>query len=337
MLEEIESIKVSAIKELQACSDSRRLAELKSKYLGRKGQLTRMFRAIADMPAEQRPIVGKAAGEAKKAILEKIKEVSSDLETREAGRTPAFFDVTLPGRKLPLGRKHPLTLVTEEIIYIFHGMGFSLVDGPEVETEYYNFDALNTPADHPSRDIQDTFYLENGQLLRTHTSPVQIRVMEKQRPPVRIIHAGRCYRRDTPDATHSPNFHQVEGLYVDTDVTMADLKGVLTTFARQLLGRGAKVRLRPHFFPFTEPSVEYDFSCVVCEGKGCKLCEGTGWLEIAGAGMVDPNVFEKVGYDAERYSGFAFGMGIERIAMIKYGIDDVRLFYENDLRFVEQF
>ncbi|MCK4591534.1 MAG: phenylalanine--tRNA ligase subunit alpha [Candidatus Latescibacteria bacterium] len=336
MIDKIAQIKDSAIREIESCFDIDQLNQLKVKYLGRKGELTDILRSIGKLSAQERPAVGKLAGEVKALISQRLQEIFSSLEAKQQS-PQEFFDITMPGRRPSVGKKHPLTQLIDEIVKIFHGMGFSVAEGPDVETEYYNFDALNTPADHPSRDIQDTFYLENGELLRTHTSPVQIRVMEKQRPPVRIIAPGKCYRRDTPDATHSPNFHHVEGLYVDTDVTMADLKGALVVFAQQLLGKEVRVRFRPHFFPFTEPSVEWDFSCTACGGKGCNLCKGTGWIEISGAGMVDPAVFEAVGYDSEKYSGYAFGMGVERIAMVKYGINDIRLFYENDLRFIQQF
>ncbi len=336
MIDKIAQIKNSAIEQIESCSDIDQLNQLKVKYLGRKGELTDILRSIGKLSAQERPAIGKLAGEAKALISQRLEQVFSSLEAKQQSPVE-LFDITMPGRRPSVGKKHPLTQLIDEIVRIFHGMGFSVAEGPDVETEYYNFDALNTPADHPSRDIQDTFYLENGELLRTQTSPVQIRVMEKQRPPVRIIAPGRCYRRDTPDATHSPNFYQVEGLYVDTDVTMADLKGALSVFAQQLLGKEVRVRFRPHFFPFTEPSVEYDFSCTTCEGKGCSLCKGSGWMEISGAGMVDPTVFEAVGYDSEKYSGYAFGMGVERIAMVKYGINDIRLFYENDLRFIQQF
>jgi phenylalanyl-tRNA synthetase alpha chain len=247
------------------------------------------------------------------------------------------FDPTLPGLWRGPGVRHPITLVIEEAIRIFSMLGFTVADGPDIETEYHNFDALNTPADHPSRDIQDTFWLASGQLLRTQTSPVQIRVMENRKPPVRIIAPGRCYRRDTTDATHSANFHQIEGLYVDREVSMADLKGDITFFAHQMMGKDVKVRFRPHFFPFTEPSVEYDFSCHLCGGQGCRVCKHSGWIEISGAGMVNPKVFRTVGYDPDTTTGYAFGMGVERIAMIKYGIEDIRHLYDNDVRFLEQF
>ncbi|MDI6739106.1 MAG: phenylalanine--tRNA ligase subunit alpha, partial [Candidatus Edwardsbacteria bacterium] len=270
-----------------------------------------------------------------------LDERSAALSQTEGGQalTRERIDVSLPGRAPWLGHRHPLSQLLSEITDIFHGLGFTVAEGPDVDTEHYNFDALNAPADHPARNLQDTFYIKDrpGQLLRTQTSTVQIRVMEKQPPPVRIIAPGRCYRRDAIDASHMPVFHQVEGLYVDTNVTMADLKATITYFARQLLGPKIKIRFRPHFFPFTEPSVEYDFSCVFCQGTGCRVCKQSGWLEISGAGMVDPNVFRNVGYDPEVYSGFAWGMGLERVAMLKYGINDIRLFYQGDVRFLQQF
>jgi len=258
---------------------------------------------------------------------------------RQAADAGSALDVTLPGRRPLLGRAHPLAQLTDELVNVFQGMGFDIADGPEAEDEYHNFDALNTPDDHPARDSHDTFYLEDTGLLRTQTSTVQIRVMEKMPPPIRIISPGRCYRKETVDATHHFAFHQIEGLYVDRGVSFADLKGTIEAMGRQVLGEDTKVRFRPHFFPFTEPSVEYDFTCSICHGENatCSICKGTGWIEIAGAGMVDPAVFENVGYDPEEFTGFAFGMGLERIAMIRHGIDDIRLFLENDLRFTRQF
>ncbi|MFC1557669.1 phenylalanine--tRNA ligase subunit alpha, partial [candidate division KSB1 bacterium] len=248
-----------------------------------------------------------------------------------------IIDLSLPGRQQFTGKLHPLTVLMNEMIAVFEGMGYEIATGPEIETDYYNFEALNIPEDHPARDLQDTFYLEGGKLLRTHTSPVQIRVMEKLKPPIRIIAPGRVFRKDTPDATHSPIFYQVEGLYVDRDVTLAELKGTLLAFARGLFGPEIDIRFRSGFFPFTEPSVEYDFTCVMCRGRGCSICKKTGWIEISGAGMVDPRVFEYVNIDPEEYTGFAWGMGVERIAMLKYRINDIRLFYENDVRFNQQF
>jgi phenylalanyl-tRNA synthetase alpha chain len=337
MKERITSIQDRALSEVASSEDLDALNQVKVAYLGRKGELTAILRSVGSLSESERPVIGKLAGEAKRSIAEAIQAKNVELEAKQFRTSEKYFDTTLPGRRPLLGRKHPLTQVTEEMIDIFHGMGFFVADGPEVETEYYNFDALNMPPDHPARDLRDTFYLGGNTLLRTETSPVQIRTMESMSPPVRMICPGRVYRNDTPDATHSPIFHQVEGLYVDRNVSFADLKGVIAAFARQMMGPRAQVRFRPHFFPFTEPSLEYDFSCVICEGKGCRACKGSGWLEIAGAGMVDPEVFKFVGYDPDVYSGYAFGMGIERIAMIKYGIDDIRLFLENDLRFLEQF
>lgn len=338
MIERIRQIRESAIREIEACSDLQMLREVHVRYLGRRsGTLTEILRSIGTLPEAQRPAVGQLAGEAKREISDRLAAREEEL-TRAADRERDLLDVTLPGRPCSLGRRHPLTLVTEEIVDIFHGMGFSVVEGPDVETEYYNFDALNMPADHPSRDMHDTFYLQDdGYVLRTHTSPVQIRVMEKTSPPVRVIAPGRCYRRDTVDATHHFIFHQVEGLYVDRNVTFGDLKGVISCFARRMLGEDVRVRFRPDFFPFTEPSADYSFSCMFCKSQGCPVCKYTGWIEISGAGMVDPEVFNIVGYDPERWSGYAFGMGVDRIAMLKYGIDDIRLFLENDLRFLSQF
>ena len=335
-MENVRDIERVAIAEIAACSDEQALDAARVKYLGRKGRLTLVMRGIGKLPPEERPAMGKAAGAAKAAVTRALEERLAALKEKAAGKHKGV-DVTLPGRRYEVGRRHPLTVVTEEIVEIFAGMGFAVAQGPEVELEYYNFDALNTPADHPARDEQDTFYVNEGVLLRTQTSPVQVRTMEHTSPPVRVISPGRCYRNDTPDATHFPVFHQIEGLYVDRDVRFADLKGVLSCFARQMFGSGMRVRFRPDFFPFTEPSAEYAFSCVVCGGKGCRVCKDTGWLEIGGSGMVDPEVFRHVGYDSETFSGYAFGMGIERIAMVKYGITDIRLFYENDLRFIRQF
>jgi len=338
VIERIRQIRESALREIDNCSDPQMLQEVRVRYLGRRsGVLNEILRSIGALPDEQRPEVGQLAGEARREISERLVSREAEL-SREADQGQDVLDVTLPGRPYSLGSWHPLTLVTREIVEIFHGMGFSVAEGPEVETEYYNFDALNTPDDHPSRDMHDTFYLsEEGYILRTHTSPVQIRVMERTEPPVRVIAPGRCYRRDTVDATHHFIFHQVEGLYVDRDVTFGDLKGVISCFARRMFGEDVRVRFRPDFFPFTEPSADYSFSCVFCKGEGCRVCKHTGWIEISGAGMVDPEVFRMVGYDSERWAGYAFGMGVERIAMLKYGIDDIRLFFENDLRFLSQF
>ncbi len=307
------------------------------KYLGRKGVLQEVMDNLKSVPPEGRRDFGRCANELKQELTVLLDERKTALAAAEKAAGQKQFDVTLPGAWRRLGTRHPVTQVIEESIRIFSMLGFTVADGPDIETEYHNFDALNTPADHPSRDAQDTFWLDNKTLLRTQTSPVQIRVMESRKPPVRIIAPGRCYRRDTTDATHSANFHQVEGLYVDRKVSMADLKGDITFFAHQMMGPNVKVRFRPHFFPFTEPSVEYDFSCHVCGGSGCRVCKNSGWIEISGAGMVNPKVFTIVGYDPEAVTGYAFGMGLERIAMIKFGIEDIRLLYDNDVRFLSQF
>ncbi len=337
MLEELQKLQKAAVEDIQGVADLSVLEDLRVRYLGRKSPLRHIMGQIGQLPADQRPQFGQAAGAAQNAIQTAFDSQQNRL--REAAETSSQIDVTLPGRRPRRGSLHPLAQLTDELTDVFQGMGFNLADGPEAEDEYHNFDALNTPADHPARDLHDTFYLQDGGLLRTHTSTVQIRVMEKQPPPVRIVSLGRCYRKETVDATHHFAFHQIEGLYVDRNVSFADLKGTIEAMGRQLLGEKTRVRFRPHFFPFTEPSVEYDFSCSICGGaqKTCSICKGTGWIEIAGAGMVDPAVFESVGYDPELYTGFAFGMGIERMALIRHGISDVRLFLENDLRFTRQF
>ena len=337
MLDEIQQIESKAVAEIQAAQDEKTLEELRICHLGRKSPLRLVMGQIGQLPATERPASGQIAGQAQKAIQQAFDDKEMALgQAAEAG--PAL-DVTLPGRRPLIGRAHPLAQLTDELVNVFQGMGFDIADGPEAEDEYHNFDALNTPDDHPARDSHDTFYLEDTGLLRTQTSTVQIRVMEKIPPPIRIISPGRCYRKETVDATHHFAFHQIEGLYVDRGVSFADLKGTIEAMGRQVLGENTKVRFRPHFFPFTEPSVEYDFTCSICRGENatCSICKGTGWIEIAGAGMVDPAVFENVGYDPEEFTGFAFGMGLERIAMIRYGIDDIRLFLENDLRFTRQF
>ena len=336
MLDEIGRLKVVALAEIEAAVDLGAVEELRVRHLGRKSPLLDIMSSIGDLTPQERPAVGKATGEAQSAIRAALE---SQVMRVEQAIGDESFDVTLPGRRPQAGKLHPLGRLTDELIDIFRLMGFSVADGPEIEDDYHNFDALNTPADHPARDLHDTFYLNNGKLLRTHTSPVQIRVMELVPPPVKVIALGRCYRRDTVDATHHFAFHQIEGLSVDEGMSMADLKGTLEQMGRQLLGHDTKVRFRPHFFPFTEPSVEYDFSCSICSSSSsrCRVCKGTGWIEIGGAGLVDPAVFEAVGYDPEKYVGFAFGMGLERMAMILHGIDDIRLFLENDLRFTRRF
>ena len=337
MLDEVQQIESKAVAEIQAAQDEKTLEELRIRHLGRKSPLRLVMGQIGQLPATERPASGQIAGQAQKAIQQAFDD--KEMALRQAADAGSALDVTLPGRRPLLGRAHPLAQLTDELVNVFQGMGFDIADGPEAEDEYHNFDALNTPDDHPARDSHDTFYLEDTGLLRTQTSTVQIRVMEKMPPPIRIISPGRCYRKETVDATHHFAFHQIEGLYVDRGVSFADLKGTIETMGRQVLGEDTKVRFRPHFFPFTEPSVEYDFTCSICHGENatCSICKGTGWIEIAGAGMVDPAVFENVGYDPEEFTGFAFGMGLERIAMIRHGIDDIRLFLENDLRFTRQF
>jgi phenylalanyl-tRNA synthetase alpha chain len=306
--------------------------------LGKKGELTQVLRGMADISADERPIIGKLANEIKQGLELKFAEKSALLKqkAKQKRMEKEFIDVTIP-MPIKLGHKHPLTLILDEIKEIFIGMGYEVVEGPEIELDYYNFEALNTPADHPARDVQDTFYVTDNILLRTQTSPVQIRTMERKKPPLKIIAPGRVYRSDAVDATHSPMFHQVEGLTIGENFTMGDLKGTLVEFAREMFGEKRKARFRPHYFPFTEPSAELDISCIACQGEGCRVCSHTGWLEILGCGMVHPNVLRNVGYDPEKVNGFAFGMGMERIAMLKYGINDMRLFFENDMRFLQQF
>ncbi len=335
MVQEAEAIEARALDEIARATDPSDLEDIRIRYMGKNGDLTRILRSVGKAAPEDRPRIGQRVNQAKKAIGEALEARKAACE---AGResTAGALDVTLPGRRPPLGSKHPLTMIREEVSGIFQEMGFSVVDGPEVEWDYYNFEALNIPRDHPARDTQDTFYLGSDIVLRTHTSPVQVRVMEKQKPPVRVIAPGRTYRHENPDASHAFTFHQCEGLYVDRGVTMAQLKGDMTHFARRLFGEQVKVRFIPDFFPFTEPSVQYDFSCVACSGDGCKICKNTGWLEISGAGMVDPAVFGFVDYDPEVYTGYAFGMGLDRLAMFKYGIESIHMFLENDLRLLER-
>jgi len=334
----VEAVAGEARAAIGGAASSSELESLRVKYLGRSGALTQILKSLGTLPAEERPLVGAAANEAKRELESLLDaRLAEALEAeRRRQRERARPDLTLPGRRPPRGSLHPLTRVRDEIVSVFMGLGFSVAEGPQIETDFYNFEALNIPRDHPARDMQDTFYLSQETLLRTHTSPVQIRTMRAQAPPVRIIVPGVVYRRDA-DITHSPMFHQVEGLAVDVNVTMADLKGTLELFARELFGARSKIRFRPSFFPFTEPSAEVDVVCFLCGGDGCRVCKQSGWLEILGSGMVHPNVLRNVGYDPEAVTGWAFGMGIERIAMLKYGVDDIRLFFENDLRFLEQF
>lgn len=334
-----------AQKALEDCDSIEALERVRVSFLGRKGKISLLLQGIKDLPPEERRKAG-SLGNYLKDNLERALEEKRQLLTEqelEKKLREEKIDITLPGKVMPLGKRHLISRIIEEIEDIFIGLGYRVVEGPEVELDYYNFKALNTPDWHPSKSLKDTFYVDtpgrkdSDVLLRTHTSPVQVRVMEKTPPPLYVIAPGKAFRRDVPDATHSPMFHQVEGLAVDEGISLGDLKGTLEHFAKEMFGSERSVRFRPHFFPFTEPSAEVDVSCLMCGGKGCKICKGTGWLEILGAGMVDPNVFEYVGYDNERLSGFAFGMGVERIAMLKYGVPDIRYFFENDLRLLKQF
>ncbi len=334
----VRAILKSAREELDRAATGEALEQVRVKYLGKKGLLTLLLRGMPSLPPAERPTVGREANEAKTEIeaeLVRRRAAVSGAE-RRARLAADRIDLTLPGRRVTPGLLHPLSRVRDEIIDVFVGLGFTVAEGPEVEFDYYNFEALNIPKDHPARDMQDTFYVADEILLRTHTSPVQIRTMGRQAPPVRIICPGTVYRRDA-DITHSPMFHQVEGLAVDRDISMADLKGTLELFARELFGPDSRIRFRPSFFPFTEPSAEVDVVCFLCKGAGCRVCKASGWLEILGCGMVHPQVFRNVGYDPEEVTGWAFGMGVERVAMLKYGIDDIRFFFENDLRFLSQF
>ena len=339
MKQELEAIRQRAISELEAAKGQQELETLRVKYLGKKGEVTAILKKMGGLSAEERPVIGQLANEVRAMIEDEITKRAAELKEaalQERLKSEAL-DVTLPGRQRPLGASHPLSIVLDEIKEIFVGMGFDIVDGPEVETDYYNFEALNIPKNHPARDTQDTFYINENILLRTQTSPVQVRVMEKQKPPIRIISPGRVYRSDAVDATHSPLFHQIEGLVVAEGITFADLKGTLETFVKRLYGEDSVVRFRPHHFPFTEPSAEVDVQCFNCHGEGCRLCKGEGWIEILGCGMVHPKVLQNCGIDPEKYSGFALGMGLERVVMRRYNIDDLRLFYENDVRFLKQF
>lgn len=335
----LEQIQQSAFAALDAAADLKEIDDVRVKYLGKKGELTGILKMMGKLSAEERPVMGQLANQVRADIEGKIDEAKSAMELKllNARLIEETLDVTMPGKKQAIGKKHPLSLVLDEIKDIFIGMGFHIAQGPEVELDYYNFEALNIPKDHPARDTQDTFYISDNVVLRTQTSPVQIRTMEQEKPPIRIIAPGRVYRSDEVDATHSPLFHQIEGLVVDKDITMADLKGTLETFAKRLYGEDSVVRFRPHHFPFTEPSCEMDVQCFHCHGEGCRLCKGEGWIEILGGGMVHPKVLQNGGVDPEEYSGFAFGIGLERVVMRRFNIDDLRLFYENDVRFLDQF
>lgn len=335
MQNNIVDIENEAFEGIDKAADAQTLEQLSIKYLGRKGVLTKFLRNISSLPVEERPDAGKNANILKRKLEAAFEKAFAKLNLSDTPEDGGI-DITLPGRPVKMGALHPVTQVTEEISDIFLRLGFDIAESPEVETDYYNFEALNIPKYHPARDMQDTFYVSDNIVLRTHTSPSQPRTMEKQDPPVRIISPGRVFRCDS-DITHTPMFHQVEGLMVDENISFGDLKGILTTFIHQFFDEETSLRFRPSFFPFTEPSAEVDIRCVMCRGKGCRICSKTGWLEILGSGMVHPAVFEMVGYDTDKYTGFAFGMGIERLAMLKYGIDDIRKFFENDIRFLRQF
>ncbi|MNI19484.1 Phenylalanine--tRNA ligase alpha subunit [compost metagenome] len=341
MKERLEALKHEAVEQLGKVADAINLNDLRVKYLGKKGALTEILRGMGSLSAEERPVIGQVANEVRGAIEALIEQKQSEFQRLETEKRLAAeqVDVTLPGRKLKQGAIHPLNQVIQDIEDIFIGMGYRIAEGPEVEKDYYNFEALNLPKNHPARDMQDSFYLTEDLLMRTQTSPVQVRTMEamKGEVPIKVICPGRVYRRDDDDATHSFQFHQIEGLVVGKRIRMSDLKGTLLEFTRKMFGSDTQIRLRPSFFPFTEPSVEVDVTCVKCSGNGCRVCKQTGWLEILGSGMVHPRVLEMSGYDPQEYSGFAFGMGVERIAMLKYGVDDIRHFYNNDMRFLGQF
>lgn len=339
MKDQLREIREKAALALKEASEIKEIDELKVKFLGKKGELTAILKGMGGLSAEERPIIGQLANEVREEIQNKIEEVKKQLlaKEQEMRLQCETIDVTMPGKKEKCGHKHPMSTVIDEISDIFMGMGYEVAEGPEVEKDYYNFEALNIPADHPAKDEQDTFYISNDILLRTQTSPVQVRTMEKGNLPIRVICPGTVYRADEVDATHSPVFHQLEGLVIDKGITMGDLKGALATFAKELFGEDTKVRFRPHHFPFTEPSAEMDVSCFACGGKGCRVCKGEGYIEVLGCGMVHPKVLKMSGIDPEVYSGFAFGMGLERVAMQRYGITDLRLLFENDVKFLKQF
>ena len=339
MQEQLNRIMEEARAQMEKAKTQAETDEIRVKLLGKKGELTQILRGMGKLSPEERKETGQMANRVRSEIEGMLNDKFEAVKkaAKEAQFKIEKVDVTEPGKARKLGVKHPLTKTMEEISKVFMSMGFSIVEGPEVETVYNNFDALNAGPNHPARDMTDTFYITEDVLLRTQTSPVQVRTLMKQKPPIKVISPGRCFRCDTPDATHSPMFHQIEGLVVDEGITMADLKGTLDTFAKQLFGPDTRTKFRPHHFPFTEPSAEVDVSCFKCGGKGCRVCKGSGWIEILGCGMVHPNVLKVGGLDTEKYTGFAFGLGVERVAMLKYGVDDIRLFYENDMRFIEQF
>ena len=323
---------------LENAASMKELDEVRVRFLGKKGQVTALLKNLGTLPADERPAAGQSVNKARKAIEDLLSERKGTVESAERDQAviSEALDITLPGVRESNGHRHPVTQVMEHVLDIFRGLGFSVRRGPEVEKDYYNFEALNIPKDHPARDMQDTFYVDDEIVLRTHTSPVQVRTMESEEPPLRVVSPGRVYRHDS-DVSHSPMFHQVEGFMVDKGITFSDLKGVLGEFIHQFFGKDVPVRFRPSFFPFTEPSAEVDMGCVICRGKGCRVCSNTGWIEILGSGMIDPEVYKFVGYDSEKYSGFAFGIGMERVTMLHFGIDDIRLLFENDVRFLKQF
>ncbi len=339
MKTQLESIRAAALAAISEATDGKAVEELRVKYLGKKGEITAILKQMGSLSAEERPVMGQLANEVRAAIETAIAESAEKMKAAalEAQLKAETVDITMPAKKRSVGSLHPINKVANDLIDIFQSMGFDVVDGPEVETDYYNFEALNVPADHPARDMQDTFFLNPSLLLRSQTSATQIRTMENRQPPIKMVCPGRVFRADEVDATHSPVFHQMEGLVVDKGITMCDLKGVLEQFAHEIYGNDTKVKFRPSFFPFTEPSVEVDVSCSECGGKGCRVCKGSGWIEILGAGMVHPNVLRGCGIDPEVYSGFAFGVGIDRLAITRYKISDIRLLFENDVRFLEQF
>lgn len=339
MQEKLIAIKEAAFNEIANADNSNSLEEIRVKYLGKKGELTTILRGMGSLTPEERPIIGKLVNEAKSEVESKLDEAISNIKEKEKNIKLAseIIDISLPGKRNVIGKRHPLDLTLDSMKEIFISMGFTIEEGPEVELDHYNFEALNIPKDHPARSEQDTFYINDNLVLRTQTSPVQVRTMEKQEPPIKMISPGKVYRSDAVDATHSPIFYQMEGLVIDKGVTFADLKGTLELFAKKMFGDKVVTKFRPHHFPFTEPSAEMDATCFVCEGKGCRVCKGSGWIEILGCGMVHPDVLRNCGVDPEVYSGFAFGFGVDRMVMLKYGIDDIRQLYESDMRFLNQF
>ena len=339
MQDQLKAIREHVIEELKSVQDSNALEQLRVRVLGKKGELTAILRGMGKVPAEERPAIGRIVNETREKLESAIDETAAALRAREKDfrlRREAI-DVTLPGTERTAGSLHPMNIVLEDLLTIFTGMGFEAVEGPEIEYDRFNFELLNVPKNHPARDAQDTFYIDDNVVLRSQTSPVQARIMTTRKPPIRIISPGRVYRADEVDATHSPVFHQIEGLVIDENISIADLKGTLDTFAKRLYGMGVSTRFRPSFFPFTEPSAEVDLTCASCGGKGCRMCKGTGWIEVLGAGMVNPKVLDMCGIDSKKYSGFAFGIGIERLTILKYNVPDMRYLYENDLRFLKQF